>query len=76
MILSGLVFNWIKSANSLAGQFEKAMEADDDEAADENERVDKKHTSSNNNNKFVPKEALDGTKGAEGSGEGIESVKA
>ena len=66
MILSGLVFNWIQSANSLAGQFEKAMEAGDDEA-DEKASVNKESSSDNNNNKFVPKEALDGTKGAEGS---------
>jgi hypothetical protein len=29
VILSGLVFLWIQSANSLAGQFNKAMEIDD-----------------------------------------------
>jgi hypothetical protein len=33
VILSGLVFLWIQSANSLAGQFNKAMEVDD--SADE-----------------------------------------
>lgn len=31
VILSGLVFLWIQSANSLAGQFNKAMEVDDTE---------------------------------------------
>jgi hypothetical protein len=51
VILSGLVFNWIQSANQLAGQFEKAMEVDD--TPDE----------------FVPKEALDGSEGIEGSDE-------
>ena len=66
MILSGLVFNWIKSANSLAGQFEKAMETGDEEE-DRSESVNKESSSENNNSKFVPKEALDGTKGAEGS---------
>ena len=66
MILSGLVFNWIQSANSLAGQFEKAMETGDEEA-DESDSVNKELSSDNNNNNFVPKEALDGTKGAEGS---------
>jgi len=32
VILSGIVFSWIKSANSLAGQFNKAMEVNDDGA--------------------------------------------
>ena len=31
IILSGLVLSWIKAANNLAGQFNKAMEANDDE---------------------------------------------
>ena len=30
IILSGLVLSWIKAANSLAGQFNKAMEASDE----------------------------------------------
>ena len=30
IILSGLVFSWIKAANNLAGQFNKAMEANDE----------------------------------------------
>ena len=30
IILTGLVISWIKAANSLAGQFNKAMEADDE----------------------------------------------
>lgn len=30
IILSGLVFSWIKAANSLAGQFNTAMEANDE----------------------------------------------
>ncbi len=30
IILSALVISWIKAANSLAGQFNKAMEADDE----------------------------------------------
>ncbi|KAG7356889.1 ADP,ATP carrier protein 1 [Nitzschia inconspicua] len=34
VILSGLIFLWIQSANSLAGQFNKAMEVDDDVVAE------------------------------------------
>jgi len=30
LILSGLIITWIKAANSLAGQFNKAMEANND----------------------------------------------
>ena len=31
VILSGIVFTWIKSANSLAGMFNKAMEANEED---------------------------------------------
>jgi hypothetical protein len=65
------VFNWIQSANSLAGQFEEAMQTDDVPDARSNESAP---TSSDD--KFVPKEALDGSKGAEGSGGGMEAAKA
>ena len=41
VILSGLVFLWIQAANDLAGQFNKAMEADDsNEDADETQSKD------------------------------------
>ena len=32
VILAGLVFFWFKAANSLAGQFEEAMQANPDKA--------------------------------------------
>jgi AAA family ATP:ADP antiporter len=35
VILTGLVFSWIKAANNLAGQFNKAMEANDEEGETE-----------------------------------------
>jgi len=35
IILSGLVVSWIKAANNLAGQFNKAMEANDEEGETE-----------------------------------------
>jgi len=35
IILSGLVFSWIKAANNLAGQFNKAMEANDEQGETE-----------------------------------------
>lgn len=55
MILSGLVFSWIQSANQLAGQFEKAMEVDDtrkEEAAEGGEA---------SGSTLAPKEAVDGS---------------
>jgi hypothetical protein len=35
IILSGLIFTWIRAANSLAGQFNKAMDSEGSEIGEE-----------------------------------------